>query len=348
MTVDYLIIGQGIAGTLLSHFLIKEGKSITVIDNPQKSASSRIAGGLYNPVVFKRMAKSWKADTLMPFAIDTYGELGERLQVNPLIEKQVLKIFSGEQEIKLWEQTWQIGDLDNYITGDILFNPYPEHIYCPFGASVVLNSGAVEVNVIREAFKKELKASNRFLEEDFELDSLKLSSKGVEYKGIMAQKIIFCEGYLGNRNSYFDWLPLLQTKGEVLIIEIEDFEPEHIVNKNCFILPLGDGLFKVGATFEWEEIDEIPTQKGREELEAKLKVLLKAPYKIVDQQAGVRPTVKDRRPLIGLHPEHSQIGVFNGLGTKGVMLAPYFAQQFVQYLENGMELLKEVDIRRLV
>lgn len=344
MIVDYLIIGQGIAGTLLAHFLIKEGKTVAIVDNPEKSSSSSVAGGIYNPIVFKRMAKSWKADTLVPFAIDTYKGFEQEYGINPLWDVPVMKIFANEGEHKLWLQTWNHGEMDDYITGEILESPYEGYIHSPLGASVVLQSGAVDVNKVREAIRTKLGAN--YIKDDFQAEDLKLTTDGAEWKGVSAKKIIFCEGYLGNRNPYFPNLPLRQTKGEVLIIEIPDFEPKHIINRGCFLLPLGNGLFKVGATFEWVDINETPTTQGREELEDKLKAFLKAPYKIVDQQAGIRPTVVDRRPLIGLHKEHPQVGIFNGLGTKGIMLAPYFANEFVQRMEKGTPLTSEVSIAR--
>lgn len=344
MTTDYLIIGQGIAGTLLAHFLMKEGKTVAIVDNPEKSSSSSVAGGIYNPVVFKRMAKSWKADTLVPFAIDTYRSFEQDYGVNPLWDVPVMKIFANEGERKLWLQIWNHGEMDDYITNEMLENPYEEYIYSPLGASVVLRSGAVDVNKVREAIRTTL--GENYIKADFHFKDLQLKNDEVEWKGVSAQKVIFCEGYLGNKNPYFPDLPLRQTKGEVLIIEIPDFQPKHIINRGCFILPLGNGLFKVGATFEWQDINETPTSKGREELEDKMKSILKVPYKIVDQQAGVRPTVLDRRPLIGIHSKHPQIGIFNGLGTKGIMLAPYFANEFVQHMIKGKPLTSEVSIAR--
>ncbi len=323
---------------------MKEGKTIVVVDNPEKSSSSNVAGGIYNPVVFKRMAKSWKADALVPFAIDTYKSFEQSYGMNPLWDVPIMKIFANEGEKKLWLQTWNHGEMDDYITNKILEDPYPDHIHNPLGASVVLQSGAVDVSKVRETIRTRL--AGNYIKDDFKTEDLKLTKEGIEWKGVSASKVIFCEGHLGSNNPYFPKLPLRQTKGEVLIIEIPDFEPKHIINRGCFILPLGNRLFKVGATFEWKDINETPTAKGREELQEKLNAFLKVPYKVINQQAGVRPTVVDRRPLVGLHAEYPQVGIFNGLGTKGIMLAPYFANEFVQHLEKGTPLTKEVSITR--
>lgn len=111
-------------------------------------------------------------------------------------------------------------------------------------------------------------------------------------------------------------------------------------------MPLGNQLFKVGATYEWDQLNDIPSEEGKFELTKKLNSIISSPYNIVSHDAGVRPSVIDRRPVIGAHPKHNNIYVFNGLGTKAVMLAPYFAKQFVNYLQNNTPLDKEVDINR--
>jgi len=195
---------------------------------------------------------------------------------------------------------------------------------------------------LREYFQEK----QAYFQEDFHFNDLEIFDNGIKWKHITAEKIIFCEGHLGVNNPWFDWLPLEETKGEILIVEIPGFESEYILKRSCSIIPLGGNLFKVGATFDWDDTTEIPTEKGRTELIQKLEKFLKAPYKIVDQEAGLRPTVRDRRPLIGLHPQNSNIGIFNGMGTKGIMLAPWFAQHFTEHVLEGKPLKKEVDIQR--
>lgn len=51
---------------------------------------------------------------------------------------------------------------------------------------------------------------------------------------------------------------------------------------------------------------------------------MKIPYNVVEHKAGVRPSVSDRRPVLGPCKDYEQLVVFNGLGTKGVSLAPFF------------------------
>jgi glycine/D-amino acid oxidase-like deaminating enzyme len=186
-------------------------------------------------------------------------------------------------------------------------------------------------------------------EETFDQELLKVNEKSVSYKEFSAEKIIFCEGAKSRQNPWFPDADYRPTKGEVLIIKLppgQEIPPGLIINKGVFILPLGNGTYKAGATFDWDDMTTVPTVKAREELLGKLQKVLDVPFEVMDQQAGIRPTMNDRRPIIGLHPEHRALGIFNGLGTKGVMIAPYFAVHFAGYLEGRHSLDPEVDVVR--
>ncbi|MEO6883039.1 MAG: FAD-binding oxidoreductase [Bacteroidia bacterium] len=342
---DYIIIGQGIAGTSLAYLLLKNKKNILVMDAPNTTSASEIAAGMFNPVVFKRLVKSWKADEFLPFAKKFFSEaeilLGEKI----FFEKPIVKLFSEEQEKTLWQkkQSTEIGMYLSDISEKLFF---PEHIENPLGYAEVKHSGNVDISLFLKLFREKLITENIFLSEKMEYDLLKISDEKCEYKNVCAKKIIFCEGSKSTENPYFNWLPFKLTKGELLTVRIKNFNTEKIVNKGVFILPIGNELFKVGATYEWNDLTEIQTEKGKNELIQKFEKIIKIPYIIVNHQAGIRPTVLDRRPFIGTHPKHPQLSIFNGMGTKGALMAPFFAQHFIEHLEHGNPLDSEVDIAR--
>lgn len=347
--VDYIIVGQGLAGTVLAHTLLKQNKSVLIVDLPSISAASRVAAGLWNPVVFKRLVKSWMADDLLEYMDNFYPEVELLVNEKFYFKKQIVKPFSEEQEKVLWlkKASQEIG---KYLNPAIQSDFLTDIIHNPIGAAEVINAGNIDTSVFLNASEAYFKNKQLLLKEVFDYQELVLLAAGVQYKGIIAEKIIFCEGYKGVDNIYFNWLPFKLTKGETLTIRIPLLYQKglvsKVINKGVFVLPLGDELYKVGATYEWEDLTEVPTENGKAFLVQQLHKLLNVPFEIIAHQAGIRPTVKDRRPLIGLHPEHATIGIFNGLGTKGVMLAPYFAKQFADFLGNGMPLNKEVDIAR--
>ena len=147
-------------------------------------------------------------------------------------------------------------------------------------------------------------------------------------------------------NPFFNQLPLDGTKGELFIIRAADLDLDVIINTSVFILPLGDNLFKVGATYNWEDKTNEPTTHGKQELIDRIKEILNCDFEIIEHFAGVRPTVKDRRPLLGTHPQHANFHILNGLGTRGVMLAPTLAKDLYDFIEKGKPLDKTIDIKR--
>jgi glycine/D-amino acid oxidase-like deaminating enzyme len=345
---NYIMAGQGIAGTVLSQTLLKQGKTIVVIDDSSLSKASKIAAGLYNPVVFKRLVKSWMADELIPVMDEFYPEAEQLLNTKFYFKKQIIRPFAEEQEKVFWlKKTSE--EVGRYLSKTI-YEELPDDIfYNPLGASEVINAGNLDTSKFLDAFKNYFIKKDCLLEEKLEYDKLIISENYVSYKNIIADKIIFCEGYKTTENPYFSWLPFKLTKGEILTIKLTSdkiISTDKVINKGVFILPLGNNTYKVGATYEWNDLTEQVSEKGKADLIDKLNKVLKVPFEIIDHQAGIRPTVNDRRPLIGLHPKYSSLGVFNGMGTKGVMLAPFFAKQFANFLENQTPLDKEVDIKR--
>lgn len=345
--VNYIIVGQGLAGTILAQTLLKQGKSVLIIDDPSLSQSSRIAAGLYNPVVFKRLVKSWMADELLPYMDEFYTEAERLLNIPFYFKKKIVKPFAEEQERILWQKKTneEVGKyLSKHIFNDFLNN----EIYNPLGVSEILYGGNLDTALFLNSFQNNFKQNNFLLEEKFSYNEIFFSEYKVIYKNNEADKIIFCEGYKTIDNPYFSWLPFKLTKGEMITVKIPGFSinEKFVLNKGVFMLPLGNNTFKVGATYEWNDLTEKITEKGKTELMDKLRKVIKVPFEIINHQVGIRPTVIDRRPLIGLHPEFSFLGVFNGMGTKGVMLAPYFAQQFCKFLNGTAILDKEVDIVR--
>ena len=346
--VDYIIAGCGIAGTVLAQTLLQQGKTIMIIDEPSLSAASKVAAGVYNPVVFKRLVKSWKADELIPVMDDFYQAAEQLLNKQFYFKKQIVKLFTEENEKAFWlkKANEEVGHyLSKIIHNDFL----QDVVYSPLGAAEVVHAGNLDMLTFLSAFRAYFRQSGCLLEETFDHDQLSVLENSVSWKGISAAKIIFCEGYRAVENPWFKHLPFKLTKGEVLTIRLPESAaiPESkVINKGVFILPLGNNTFKAGATYEWNDLTELPTEKGKTELLDKLRKVIKVPFEVIVHEAGIRPTVSDRRPLLGFHPQHPSLAVFNGMGTKGVMLAPYFAKHFAEVLAGTVTLDKEVDIAR--
>lgn len=331
---EYTIVGWGLAGSIMAWQLFFNKIKFSVYDST-KNDSTKIAAGIVNPIVFKRLTKSWQADVLMPYAESFYQKIEEELSDKIIVPKHIFKIFNSYED----ENNWMVKQSDNRFADYLLpinssFNI--NHINSPFGYGEVKTFGNLD--------------TVKFLE----LSKLFFLSKGVTFinevfdynKVNTTNNYIFCEGYDVVNNPYFNYLPLKPTHGETLIIKTNQLNFEGIINKNMFVMHLKDDLYKVGATYNWKLKEPICTERGKAELIEKLNQFVEFDYEIISQQAGIRPTVKDRRPLIGTHPIHENLHVFNGLGTKGVMIAPYYSNQLINCLLRGDELDKEINITR--
>jgi glycine/D-amino acid oxidase-like deaminating enzyme len=210
----------------------------------------------------------------------------------------------------------------------------------------LVQTGRVDVHSLAKDYRQDLMQKDLLRSEQFEHNLIQFEENLVSYKDIQAKKIVFCEGFGLKENPFFNYLPLQEAKGELITIHAPDLKLDGLVKAAVFVLPLGNDLYKVGATFNWVDKTKEPTLKGKEELIKKLETVINCSYTVVDHVAGIRPTTKDRRPFIGVHPERKQLAILNGLGTRGVMIAPSSAQKLVHHLEDGIPLEKDISIER--
>ncbi|WP_264549037.1 NAD(P)/FAD-dependent oxidoreductase [Flavobacterium sp. N2820] len=342
--IDFLIVGNGLAGISFAEIALQNNKSVFVFDN-NSQPSSRVAGGLYNPVVLKRFSEVWKAKEQIDFAFPLYHNIQTKLDVVFDFEMPILrKLFSIEEQNN-WFQAADKPNLAPFLDSKLVTNSY-ESIASPFHYGKVNHTGYLEISILIGAYSNYLKSLNSFSDDAFVYDEIEFLDGFIQYKNIKARHIIFAEGFGLHANPYFNDLPLDGTKGELLIIKAPKLQLDVVVKSSVFILPIGKDLYKVGATYDWSDKTNKPTEAGKQELVEKLSELISCDFEIIKHFAGVRPTVKDRRPLVGTHPIHSQLHVLNGLGTRGVMLGPYLANQLFQHIENSIPLEKEIDITR--
>jgi glycine/D-amino acid oxidase-like deaminating enzyme len=342
--IDYIIVGNGLAGISFSEIALKANKSILVFDN-NSQPSSRIAGGLYNPVVLKRFSEVWKAKEQLEFAFPLYHNIQEKLSVVFDYKIPILRKLASIEEQNNWFQAADKPSLATFLNTNLINTKY-QNIDAPFQYGFVNETGYLDINTLILSYSKYLLSLDALSEETFDYDSIQFLDNYISYNGIEAKHIIFAEGFGLHANPYFNDLPLDGTKGELLIIKTPDLDLDVVIKSSVFILPIGNDLYKVGATYDWKDKTNTPTEKGKIELVQKLKEIINCDFEIIEHFGGVRPTVKDRRPLVGTHPNHSQLHILNGLGTRGVMLGPYLANQLFQYIENDIPLEKEINIIR--
>ncbi len=342
--IDYIIVGSGLAGISFAEIALHHGKSIYVFDN-NSQPSSRVAGGLYNPVVLKRFSEVWKAKEQIDFAFPLYHRIASKLEVKFDYEIPILRKLYSIEEQNNWFQAADKPNLAPFLEATLVKHSY-EHIASPYHYGKVNHTGYLNISILIEAYTNYLKSLTCFSASSFEYDKIEFLNDGIRYNGLQAKHIVFAEGFGLHVNPFFNDLPLDGTKGELLIIKAPNLKLDAVIKSSVFILPIGNDTYKVGATYDWSDKTNTPTAAGKQELVDKLAELLSCDYEILQHFAGVRPTVKDRRPLVGTHPEFSQLHVLNGLGTRGVMLGPYLAQQLFEHIEHQVPLEKEIDCTR--
>ena len=328
-------VGFGLAGATLAWQLHFRNKPFRVYDS-RSNHCTRTAAGLVNPIVFKRLTKSWNVDLLLPEAFDFYTRIENILQTKLISGKKILFPFSTKEDENNWSVKMGDDRFKNYlshINSDELKN-----IHAPNGVGLVNTFGNIDTNSFLDLSKKYFAANGIefFTEEITHTDAAQNTE----------QQFVFCEGVAVTENPFFNYLPMKPAHGETLVIETEGLELKNILSKNLFLLPLGNKQYKVGATYNWELKEPILTEAGKNDLIERLSHVLQCSFKIISHQAGIRPAVADRRPLLGVHPEKKNLFIFNGLGTKGVLLAPFYANHFADFLTEDKALDDEVNISR--
>ena len=344
MKVDYIIVGLGLAGLAFAEELLTANKTFIVFEDDSQT-SSLVAGGVYNPVILKRFTPVWNAKEQLEVALPFYQKLEEKFNIKFDEKFLIKKVFKSVEDQNNWFEAMDKPLLSAYLDPKI-DNQKRKGIIADFGYGNVKEAGRIDTKHLVEVYREYLKTEKKIQFEQFEHQQIKFRKDHLEYKDIITDRIVFCEGFGMTKNLFFNYLPLNEVKGELIIIHAPELEIDFLIKSTLFVLPLGDHLYKVGATFNWSDKTSNPSDEGKSELVEKLKKVLTVPYKIVEQTAGIRPTVRDRRPLVGMHPAYNRLAILNGLGTRGVMIAPTVAKQLFNNLENDKKLDSEIDIKR--
>ena len=345
MDVDYLIIGQGISGSFLSFFLLERGASVLVIDEPQSHSPSRVAAGIMNPVTGRRLSTVWRADEILGFVPEAYSAIGARLQGEAYSRKDIVDIFPNPFMRASYEE--KLAAADPYVSLGNDAQEWEKWMQLEFGYGEIKPVYTAHLDWLIPAWQNYLQSRQMLRKEFFAIESLRVEADHIVYSDITAQNIIFCDGPAGMENPWFQRLPFSRNKGQALILRIPELPNHRIYKKSMLLVPLPEKeMFWLGASYEWEFEHLQPTCEFREKAESTLKNWLRCGWTIEDQRAGLRPATLERRPFVGLHPLNDSIGIFNGMGTKGCSVAPFFARELTEHLLNGKSTSPEADVQR--
>lgn len=344
MKVDYIIVGAGLAGLSFAQYCLINNKTFLMLDDAKRT-SSKVAGGMFNPVVLKRFTSIWESEAQLQMA-DSFYKISERLLNTSFYHKlPIYRVFSSIEEQNNWFQACDNASTAPFLNSKLKTAPI-SHIKSNFHFGEVFNTGFLDVKLFVNAYQNYLISLGHLLIETFNYEALDIKDDYVFYKDITANHIVFAEGFSMLNNPYFSLLPLDGTKGELLYVKIPDLKLQPILKSSVFIIPMGNDIYKVGATYNWEDKTDALSDQAKMELIEGLEKLIDCDYEIIEHIAGVRPTVKDRRPLVGAHYTYKNMYLLNGLGTRGVLLAPYLADKLFQNIENSVPLNLNINVER--
>jgi glycine oxidase len=338
-----LIVGAGLAGICIAYEMHKRQIPFQIIDSGI-NVSTDIAAGIINPIVFRRVTTSWRAAEFIPEAKALYAELSAAWGNTYYKEIPIRRAFSHQQEIDLWMKKQELPEFKPYLKPLDEEDEKCNKVINTFGTGKVYQSGYVEASLLLQDGLKWLEEKDCLRRETF--NHAELNPETGSYQGQVFEQILFCEGYQGIYNPWFSYLPLEATKGEVLTVESKGLTQEESINRKCFVMPIGNHRFRVGATYEWNTPNTEITEEGKNLILENFQSLTNEDTTILSQRAGIRPTTLDRRPLIGSHCRYEKLKIFNGLGAKGFLIAPLLAKEFVSSIETGEKLDKEINIER--
>lgn len=337
-----LLIGQGIAGTLLAWALERRGATVALAEAAHADSASRAAAGIINPVTGHRFVRSWRFEEFYPAARDTYRALEQLLGIRCWYDEGMVRVLSTTEDANEWSARLGRSGFSEYLGDSASAGDWAPLLRPGAHYGTVRLAGRVDFPLLLSAFRRRTQQQNRWLDR---------AVYDTEYEQLLDEYdfVICCEGYRAQLNAWFRHLPWRPSKGEALLIRFHDPRAAAIralLKKKLLVAPLGDGLFWAGSPYEHHFEDPYPSPAGRRWLLEQLDDTFTASFEIEGHVAGIRPTVADRRPLIGRLPHAPRIGLFNGLGTKGALLAPFWAEAFADHLLNNAPLDPAVDLSR--
>ena len=325
MRADILIVGQGLAGTLLAWEFERAGIPFAVVDGGHSTASSRVAAGIINPITGRRLVKSWRVDQLLPVARAAFRELEAALGVPLWHEMRVRRLFADDRERRVLAEKSARGELGGYV-GAI------EH-----EGFWIEGAARVDLPALLSNARERWRAQGRLREVECDAGA----SVGSH------ELVIDCTGVPGALGGKFSFVPWEYSKGEVLTLAVNGLAPDVIVNRGHWLLPIRPGVAWAGATHQPGLMDVTPTAEARATLAQSVHRLLPGlAVTVTGQMAGVRVNLPDKHPVVGRHPANARLGIFNGLGAKGALLAPALARQWVNHLTEGVPFDAEVGVER--
>ncbi len=344
--LDYIIVGNGLSAYLLAFELYFSGKSIKLIGQSRIGEASRISSGLINPVTGRRFVKTWNYDLLIEHLVPFYSNLENHFQSKFLYKHDlILQLESIEQENN-WLLRLNDPEYGKYCS--LLSKPFISNYKLDPNKAYgrIIDVYRVDIPSIMSAIQHVLMKNNFLMNEWFDYMSIQIETNQIKYKDNVASNIIFCEGVFVQNNPYFSYLPIIKLKGERTLFSRQD-EHQEIFSAQYSAIPLNDHYW-IGSNYSLEDLNENITEIETNAQSSFAKQYLGSKSILLNQDFGFRPSTRDRRPIVGVHPEYSQIYILNGMGTKAASLLPYSINLLTRHLTDSESIPESLSPKRFV
>ena len=325
---EYIIIGQGLAGSAMAWRLYFNNKSFIIIDSQAKFSASKAALGIYNPITGRKNIKTWNAEILFKELEIFYKKIEKSLETKILYEKDIYRPFNNNKDVNDWDT--RLGN-----------NKYKKYLKKIDKNGIVTNgSGYLDVKKYLKETKKYFEHIGRYKVNNIKNDDLLNKNNNVGIEGYNFEKIVMCRGINEKKMNLFSEIPLTPVAGNSIKIKSNHFS-YYILNKGISVFNITKNKLFAGSTY-----DNGYTNKGTSYLKKKIKKIINNEFKSLKSYFGIRPASRDRRPLVGKHDVINNLYLINGLGSKGVSQSPYCSKELFDYIENNKKINEEINIDR--
>lgn len=354
MAVDFLIVGQGLAGNLLALELKDRGATILIVDPGDLHSASRVAPGIINPLAGKKLHPVWRVDDHLPCAVDTYSRIGTLLEQKFFHPTPIIRVIKDSTQAGLLQERAAQPEAAQFIGETLGPGQIGPPVHDPFGSFIARGSGWLDTAQIIASLRQHWHRDGLISPTLLSPGKVQPDGDTIRWNGKAFGCCVFCEGWQAGTNEWFSWIPWTPARGEMLDLHTQDapFMPPHlegcILNRGQWLLPLGNGYYRAGASYAWDDFEAPPSREKEEEILQSIHSLVDVSFSVVGHKTGVRPAISDRFPVLGRHPDHPQIALLNGFGSKGVLVGPWLARQLADHLLNDTPLPHEVDAQRFL
>ena len=323
--VEWTIVGQGLAGTCLAWELWRRGVSFIIVDRECGMAASRVAAGLVNPVTGKNFEPSPMIGEFLPEALEFYRLIEEKLGVVLWYPMPIMRLAGNDDEWEKMRAKATRADVETWVGKELA----AEEIDGWVGGFEISGGGRFDVKAFVDRSREFFKSLGVYRKDEIRFDRHEMAR-------------VWCDGAAGLVDGRHGEARC--AKGEILTVRAEGWDEMRIrVGAGGWLVPLAEGCFKLGSTYEWDRLDMEPSEAGLERLQRIATKLGGSDYQIIAHEAGVRPILRRSEPLIG--PMEAGGWMFNGLGSKGSLYAPGMARRLASWMLDGQEPEEHFDIR---